>query len=323
MIQVTFSVNILKFMEKCHYLYPKTADSQNPHSLRCRVRQKILSCSTIYAIMPYAQRKITIRACLKLVTGISVLLLTNCIPVPVGSWVPQSRMILEASTSSTASSARETLTTLPVLLKTSPVQPTKTGTPTPLPSPTPTLPPQAHISLKGKSQTLPLSCEARSAVDWAAYFGVTIEELAFQQQLPRSDNPEEGYVGDVGGVWGLLPPRSYGVHAPPVAALLRKYGLAAQERRKMTLEELKREIAAGQPVIVWVTGHVQSGTPSIYTTRTGHKVRVAAREHTVIVVGYTAETIIVVDGALTYGRATQNFLESWNVLDNMAIVLAE
>ncbi len=191
------------------------------------------------------------------------------------------------------------------------------------PSPLPTLPPQARISLRGSSQTLPLSCEARAAVDWAAYFGVKIEELEFQHCLPLSDNPEIGFVGDVGGVWGLLPPRSYGVHAPPVAACLRHYGLSAKARRNLTLEELRQEIAAGRPVIVWVSGHVQAGTPTIYTTQSGQKVRVVAHEHTVIVVGYTPETIIVVDGASTYGRATQNFLESWDTLGNMAVIMAK
>ncbi|MEJ5202594.1 MAG: C39 family peptidase [Anaerolineales bacterium] len=260
-----------------------------------------------------------------LVAGICVLFLTNCTPAPTVNRALQSLAITSTPPLLTVLPVRETKNASPTSTasKTITAQPTKTETITPSPSPSPTLPPQARIPLKGKSQTLPLSCEARSAVDWAAYFGVKIEELAFQQQLPRSDNPEEGFVGDVGGVWGLLPPRSYGVHAPPVATLLREYGLAAQARRNMTLEELKQEIATGRPVIVWVTGHVQSGKSSIYTTRTGRKVRVAAREHTVIVIGYTPETIIVLDGALTYGRATQNFLESWNVLDNMAVVLAE
>lgn len=268
-------------------------------------------------------RRLTLQIPMTLTTGMLLLILANCTSAPVNSPVSPSPAITDPPPTVTAFPVRETPGASSTPSKTPTTQPTTTALPTPQSTPSPTLPPQARILLKGKSQSLPLSCEARSAVDWAAYFGVKIEELAFQQQLPRSDNPEEGFVGDVGGVWGLLPPRSYGVHAPPVAALLRKYGLAAEARRQMTLEELKQEIAAGRPAIVWVTGHVQAGEPVVYTTRSGQKVRVAAREHTVIVVGYTPETIIVLDGALTYGRATQNFLESWNVLDNMAIVMAE
>lgn len=311
-------------MEKCHHLCLQLRqNSQNKLLLQYRIREKNRHLQYNHAIMQYVRKDMAIPMRLTFAAGICVLLITSCIPAPTINRALQSPAITATPPLITAPPVWKTTSASPTSSKTITAQPTKTKTITPLPSPSPSLPPQVRIPLKGKNQTLPLSCEARSAVDWAAYFGVKIEELAFQQKLPLSDNPEEGFVGDVNGVWGLLPPRSYGVHAPPVAALLREYGLTAQARRQMTLEELKREIAAGRPVIVWVTGHVQAGTPSTYTTRTGRKVRVAVREHTVIVVGYTPETIIVLDGALTYGRATQNFLESWNVLDNMAVVMAE
>jgi TolB protein len=49
------------------------------------------------------------------------------------------------------------------------------GVPTPTPTPTatatPTFPPEANITgISGRFQSLPLDCESRSAVDWAAYF---------------------------------------------------------------------------------------------------------------------------------------------------------
>lgn len=183
------------------------------------------------------------------------------------------------------------------------------------------LPAEARIlGLRGDDQTLPLSCEARSAADWASFFGFTIQELDFQDRLPRSDDPDYGFVGDVMGVWGNIPPRSYGVHAGPVADLLREYGLPATARRGMTFDELKAEIAAGRPVIAWVVGHVNAGTPQIYTSRAGRQVTVSAREHTVIVVGYTPEVVFVQDGAWLYGRAIKHFEDSWGVLGNMAII---
>ncbi|NPV77335.1 MAG: hypothetical protein HPY59_13310 [Anaerolineae bacterium] len=183
------------------------------------------------------------------------------------------------------------------------------------------LPAEAHITgLRGYDQTLPLSCEARSAADWASFFGFTIHELDFQERLPRSDDPDYGFVGDVMGVWGNIPPRSYGVHAGPVAELLREYGLPATARRGMTFDELKAEIAAGRPVITWVVGHVNAGAPQIYTSRAGRQVTVSAREHTVIVVGYTPEVVFIQDGGWLYGRAIKHFEDSWGVLGNMAII---
>jgi uncharacterized protein YvpB len=189
------------------------------------------------------------------------------------------------------------------------------------PTAVPTLPVEAHIeAILGQTQTLPLSCESRSAVDWAGFFGVPIQELAFQGRLPVSDDPDLGFVGDSMGVWGNIPPRAYGVHAEPVAALLQDYGLPAEARRNMTLAELKAEIADGRPVITWVVGHVTSGTPQVYTSRAGRQVTVAAREHTVIVTGYTPEVIFVLDGGWVYARATQHFINSWGALGNMAVV---
>lgn len=191
----------------------------------------------------------------------------------------------------------------------------------PLPSATTTPPAQARINqIRGKNQSLPLSCEARSAVDWAAYFGVPIDELEFQSRLPLSDDPDAGFVGNVMGVWGKVPPQDYGVHARPVAALLQEYGLPARDRRGMALDELKAEIAAGRPLIVWVVDHLTAGTPQAYTSHSGRQVTVAAYEHTVIATGYSPEVIYVLDGGWLYARAWQHFENSWAVLGNMAIV---
>jgi uncharacterized protein YvpB len=186
-----------------------------------------------------------------------------------------------------------------------------------------TLPPSARITgVVGHRQRLPLSCEARSAADWGAFFDVAIDELEFLHALPISDDPDRGFVGDVQGEWGNIPPNAYGVHAPPVARLLRDYGLPAQSQRYMTWEALRAEIAAGRPVLVWVTGHVEEGVGQIYTAADGRRTIVAPFEHTVIVVGYDEDSVTVVDGANTYRRSLERFLASWGALRNMAITAA-
>lgn len=203
-------------------------------------------------------------------------------------------------------------------------QPTLAASPTSTWSPTPTLPASAAVQgIQGHKQSMPLSCEARSAVDWAAYFGTEIDEGKFFNGLPRSDNPEEGFVGDVYGSWGQIPPDDYGVHAKPIAQRLREYGLNAKHLRQMTLEELMAEIAAGRPVIVWVVGHVNRGTPVPYTSASGEITTVAKFEHTVIVTGYTEHKITVVDGAREFTIYQGEFLKSWNVLENQAVVWIE
>ncbi len=204
---------------------------------------------------------------------------------------------------------------------------TPTALPTFVPSATPTmtttpaLPVEAMIDgIVGHRQSMPLSCESRSAVDWAAFFGKTIDEKSFHNGLPVHDNPDKGFVGDVHGSWGQIPPKDYGVHGKPVAHRLREYGLKAKHVFDMGLDELKSEIATGRPVIIWVVGHVGYASPVEYTDSEGDISIVAKFEHTVIVIGYTENKITVLDGAKTYTRYYKEFLKSWGVLENQAIV---
>ncbi len=210
------------------------------------------------------------------------------------------------------------------------LKPSRTPTPVLSPTPpptitaTPTLSDRAHVTgIIGHTQALPLSCEARSAADWAGYFGVPINELEFLSRLPVSDDPEVGFVGNVNGAWGQTPPGDYGVHAGPVAALLREYGLGAQAVKGLPWETVAAEIGAGRPVIVWVVGHVAtSSEPVAYTASDGQTTLVASREHTVMVIGYSPDTVTLLDGSKTYGRSLSDFLASWAVLGNMAVLAA-
>jgi uncharacterized protein YvpB len=175
----------------------------------------------------------------------------------------------------------------------------------------------------GHAQTYNLDCEARSASDLAGYWGVQIDEKEFLRRLPRSDNPEVGFVGDPNGKWGNIPPMPYGVHAGPVAALLHEYGLPARAVRGMDWHDMQTEIAAGRPVIVWIIGQMWDGRRVRYVTRDGHLAKVANYEHTMILVGYNRRSVEAVD-AFT-GRKERfklaDFLHSWAVLGNMAVVL--
>jgi uncharacterized protein YvpB len=229
----------------------------------------------------------------------------------------------------------ETLTPTPTNTPVPTATATSTATLTPLPTSTsiPTtvpnssdgtsgadVPIEASISgVIGNAQNHNLSCESRSAVDWAHFFGVSITESDFQSNLPPSDNPELGFVGYVDDPIGQIPPNSYGVYAGPVAQVLRDYGLSATAWKGYTYDELQRQIAAGKPVIVWIIGNTWSGSPSTYTTSDGTTVTVAHFEHTAIVTGYDEYGVTLVDNNMVYWRTTSAFLNSWNVLGNMAI----
>jgi uncharacterized protein YvpB len=208
------------------------------------------------------------------------------------------------------------------------LRPSSTALPSPspipsfttVPSPTP-LPDSFYISgVENFRQTYPLSCESRTAVDWADYFGVLIYESDFQFGLPRSDNPDKGFVGEVHDPWGQIPPYSYGVHAHPVAELLKEdYGLPAHAAKNMSLEDLKKEVASGQPLIAWVIGNMVGGEADEYSDQEGNKVLVAPYEHTVIITGYGKDHIRYLNNGKFYQVPVGVFLNSWGVLGNMAI----
>jgi uncharacterized protein YvpB len=175
--------------------------------------------------------------------------------------------------------------------------------------------------ISGRGQAYSLSCESRSATDLARFWGIEFDEIAFFESLPTSDNPEKGFVGNVHGVWGQIPPKPYGVHARPVAAALRRFGLNARAQYGMTLEELKFEIASGRPVVVWVVGHVWEGKPIIYTAEDGSQVTVARYEHTMLAYGYDKAGIYLIDAGSGMKRnyGYKKFMASWDVLGNIAV----
>jgi uncharacterized protein YvpB len=202
-----------------------------------------------------------------------------------------------------------------------PVPPTATRIPSITPTATPSYPEEYFIrGISGHKQYFKLGCEASVAKDWAWYFGVDLNEFEFQYKMPLSDNPDKGFVGEVTSPWGQVPPYGYGVHAGPVAALLREYGLPAKGVKGMTQAELRKELSQGKPVIAWVIGNVVGGIPYEYTDKVGDKVTVAAYEHVVIVTGYNKDSFRYNTNGRYYDVKDEYFLNSFKVLGNMALI---
>lgn len=211
-----------------------------------------------------------------------------------------------------------------------------TATPEPKPEPTPipqeapeqpqepdlsNLPASAYISgVTGYPQYYTLDCEAQAAVDFARFFGLEIDRQEFIDKMPRSDDPEEGFVGEINGPMGQLPPDDYGVHAKPVAKLLREYGLKAKAVRGWSLDQVRAEIAAGRPVIAWIVNLPFDIEVQEYTASNGKTTRVARFEHTWIITGYNMNSFTVVDSEWTYNVKISTFKSRWQALGSQAIV---
>jgi len=244
---------------------------------------------------------------------IAILMLVGCL---------QETVLTPMATSSPTiglPSPSPTLTPMPT------IEATLSAEPPPQPSPVATaspLPSSALITnISGHEQIYELGCEASAAVDWAGYYDVLIYESTFQFALPLSDNPELGFVGNVTtDGWGQIPPHAYGVHAPPIAELLREYGLPAKAVKGMTLEEVKADLAEGDPIIAWVIGNMVYSSPVKIYDKEGNSVIVAPHEHVVILTGYDETSITYMNNGLFYSVPTDVFLTSWGVLGNMAVI---
>ena len=188
------------------------------------------------------------------------------------------------------------------------------------------IPPEASVCcIYGFPQTYNLSCEARAAADWASFFGYSVTEYELMAAFPTSDDPEEGFVGSWNGYWGNIPPYAYGIHPPPVAATLRDFGIPAKAYTNLTWDDLRREIAAGRPAIIWVIAQMWPGTPIEYTAESGNTTIVAYYEHAMVLTGYTETSVQVLDagtGTIKYFYLDA-FLQSWGVLGNRAILAGD
>ena len=183
--------------------------------------------------------------------------------------------------------------------------------------------PESHYisGIGGHSQYYYLSCESSAAVDWAWFFGVNIYESTFQADMPRSDNPDLGYVGDfTTRKWGQIPPYSYGVHAGPIAEALRAYDLPAVAVKGYTLDEVKQKLAEDKPIIAWIIGNLEYSEPVEYVDKAGNTVIVAPYEHVVILTGYNAESIRYMNNGKFFDAPTDVFLTSFGVLGNMVVI---
>jgi len=183
--------------------------------------------------------------------------------------------------------------------------------------------PESHYitGIGGHSQYYYLSCESSAAVDWAWFFGVNIYESTFQADMPRSDNPDLGYVGDfTTRKWGQIPPYSYGVHAGPIAEALRAYDLPAVAVKGYTLDKVKQKLAEDKPIIAWIIGNLEYSEPVEYVDKAGNTVIVAPYEHVVILTGYNAESIRYMNNGKFFDAPTEVFLTSWAVLGNMVVI---
>ena len=232
-----------------------------------------------------------------------------------------------ASTPSTTSTATSTVTT------TATSTPTSSAPPTPATVSVPTAGATAvgqqstavadHAVIENfpsLAQSYHLSCEYAAASAVTLYWGNQVTEQVFLRQVPRSPNPHLGFRGDITGVFGGI--NDYGVYAEPLVPVLQEYDYNASVFYG-GVNRLKANVAAGNPVIVWITTGKYTVRTPVAESYNGNTFTLVPGEHALVIYGYDSGGVYmmnVADGGYYYTEWA-SFLTRWSYFDQMALVI--
>ena len=172
-------------------------------------------------------------------------------------------------------------------------------------------------------QAWALSCEYAATSAATAMYGTVVTQWRLRASIDTDPNPHKGFRGDITGAPGGT--TDYGVYAEPIAAALHQYGFTHSYVFYGGLDNLRAEIAAGRPVVVWVTGTWKPSSRQVLRDDAGDRYSLIPDEHAVTVYGYDGDGIWVMDpaGPDKYRVSWDRFLTGWDQLDDMALVVAK
>ncbi len=172
------------------------------------------------------------------------------------------------------------------------------------------------------AQAWALSCEYAATSAATAYYGSTISQRTFRTAIGSDENPHKGFRGSIYGAWGGT--TNYGVYAEPIVAVLRASGFSHSYVFYGGASTLRSEIAAGHPVVTWISGTWGMTSRSTHVDAAGDRYSLIAYEHAVTAYGYDDSGVWVMDPGVAkrYHISWAKFLRGWNAIDGMALVVA-
>src|SRR5438105_1798444 len=170
------------------------------------------------------------------------------------------------------------------------------------------------------TQWYDLDCEYAAAAAVTLYWGRLVSQSVFIREVPSSPDPHLGFRGniDADGV-GI---NNYGVYAEALAPVLERHGYNAVTFYG-GVSRLKANVAAGNPVVVWITTGKYIERPVYHESYKGQSFKLVPGEHTVVVYGYDAGGVRLMDvgdGGFYYTEWS-SFLHRWSYFDEMALVI--
>lgn len=177
-----------------------------------------------------------------------------------------------------------------------------------------------------------LSCEVATLKMALQVHGIDVSENELIAQLPFDHTPRQNGVwgdpnhGFVGNIDGRMMVTGYGVHWDPIAKLGARY-VSTEVLRHSSATELARNIAAGNPVIIW--GNYGRPDAHAWQTPAGKTINTIYGEHTRLVYGFdgpdSAPTHFYLMDPL-FGRlrwSTATLMEDWSSLGHMGVVVTK
>ncbi len=177
------------------------------------------------------------------------------------------------------------------------------------------------VPLWQQQQTL--TCEEAAA---AMALRGRVSESQIVRAMPRTANPFEGIRGRTNApMWGTL--ADYGTYAQGLRRGLSRLGFDSTVLYGQSYAAFKSAIMtslrAGNPVVWWTTFREQWQTPVYIQLPDGHSVKLVRYEHTVTIVGATANGFIYHDPEDGSVRAVSfaDHQRTSSYFDNMALII--
>ncbi len=172
------------------------------------------------------------------------------------------------------------------------------------------------------AQVWSLSCEYAATSAATGLYGLTLSQQTMHAEIGNHLNPHRGFRGNIRGSWGGTD--DYGVYPEAIVPALHRHGYTRSRAFRAGTDTLKRELAAGNPVVVWIVGDY-TAQHRVYLMDGAESYFVIPYEHAVTLYGYDERGVHIMDPGrgVKYHESWDRLEFGWAQLDHMALTVAK
>ena len=154
----------------------------------------------------------------------------------------------------------------------------------------------AGVPLIAQRPELPNGCEITAVTMMLQYAGAKVDKMEMAREMPRSSNPNYGYIGQPWDQTGIT------IFPPALMNLVEQYAGSAKNLTGQNFDAIKYQINIGHPVVTWNTLY---GFPY----------------HALVVTGYDKNYVYYNDcwTDQTLQMGINQFINNWNTQNRRAI----